>query len=236
MSLNGSVRRGWCLALIICGAGLVWTVAKAQTKNEASDTPKASVKANENARSVSILEQAEKQSQRLSTRLPELGSANSPSPIDPAVIAKKYRGEPTNDEPSLLVLVSFSLPKESLERIALQASKSGAFLVFRGTVDNSLKKTADVVAAFVEKYPGLQVQIDPTVYKRYAVAHVPTYILAKKSEDKTACSKACDISESFLSVAGDVTLDYALEQFSQSDNKVLAKVAERRLKNFRGQL
>lgn len=236
MSLNGSVRRGWCLALIICGAGLVWTVAKAQTKNEGSDAPKPGFKTNENARSVSILEQAEKQSQRVSTRLPDLGSPSAPSPIDPSAIAKKYRGESTNDEPSLLVLVSFSLPKESLERIALQASKSGAFLVFRGAVDNSLKKTADVVASFVDKYPGLQVQIDPTIYKRYSVTHVPTYILSKKSEDKTACTKACDIGDSFLSVAGDVTLDYALEQFSQSDNKSLAKVAERRLNTFRGQL
>ncbi len=132
-------------------------------------------------------------------------------------------------------MVSFSMPPESIERLAAQASKVGATLVLRGMVDDSLTKTAQVVAAFLKRYPGAQFQIDPTVFRRFSIDQVPAFVLSTQPTGASTCAgKECSPRDSFVSVAGDVTLDYALEYLAQQRTAKFSSMAERRLKRLRG--
>jgi conjugal transfer pilus assembly protein TrbC len=45
-----------------------------------------------------------------------------------------------------MVFISFSLPKETLQRIVSQAEKSGAVLVLRGLKGNSLTRMGEEIA------------------------------------------------------------------------------------------
>ena len=84
-----------------------------------------------------------------------------PKPVttnpDLSQIAEGYRQFPaTNvarpaDLPELMVFVSFSMPKESLERIVLQSEMTGAVLVLRGLKGNSLTRMGEEVAQLVGK-------------------------------------------------------------------------------------
>lgn len=184
-------------------------------------------------RSAAAIIKAEQQAKRLRQRLPDV-SAPAPLPaLDPAAIAKRYQGMGPAEESGLFIMVSFSMPRESIERLASQANKAGATLVLRGMVDDSLPKTAETVADFLKRYPGAQFQIDPTVFRRFAVAQVPAFVISAQPPDANTCGKGCDPRNTFSSVAGDVTLDYALEYLAMQRDERFAALAESRLKRLR---
>lgn len=188
-------------------------------------------------RSAAAISKADQQSKLLRQPVPDVSAPAALPAIDPASIAKRYENLRPAEDSALFVMVSFSMPPESIERLAAQANKAGATLVLRGMVDDSLTKTATVVAGFVKRHPGAQFQIDPTVFKRFAVDQVPTFVLANQTTESGACSgKACNPRNSFASVSGDVTLDYALEHLAKQRNERFSQLAERRLKLLRGGL
>lgn len=215
---------------------LVATAAIAQAQTSMPDNAVIAREAAKQApRSAAAINKAEQQSRKLRQPVPDVSPAAPLPALDPGAIAKRYEqmGALT-EESGLFILVSFSMPRESIERLAAQANKAGATLVLRGMVDDSLKKTAETVADFLKRYPGAQFQIDPTVFKRFAVAQVPAFVISTQAADAKACGKECDPRNTFSSVAGDVTLDYALEYLAKQRDDRFADLAERRLKRLRG--
>jgi type-F conjugative transfer system pilin assembly protein TrbC len=131
--------------------------------------------------------------------------------------------------PDLLVFVSFAMPGPSLERLAVDAGKAGAVLVFRGPKDGSLRKT---LAAFEPlAIRGARATLDPEAFARHRIEAVPVYLLGgaggcQSDSDDASC-------QDVLRVSGDAGLDDILERMARADHP-LAAVAEARLARLRG--
>jgi len=105
--------------------------------------------------------------------------------------------------PQLLVFVSFSMPVETLKSLAFQVSQVCGTLVLRGLVKGNIKDT-------IEKLKELQreIMIDPTLFEAYGIKAVPTFTLRQKPTDTAEETVFHD------RLMGNVSLEYALEQFS----------------------
>lgn len=156
--------------------------------------------------------------------------------IDPAEIAKLYKtpsmnGELTGPKDELLVFVSTSIPAETLKVIGTQAKRSGAVLVLRGVAGGfngvNLRKTMQLMRPAMEQ--GADVQINPELFLRYGVKEVPTTVLS------SAAGKGCDegFCTQHVALVGDVTIEYALEEFARRHDD-LGRIAESRLDKLRG--
>jgi type-F conjugative transfer system pilin assembly protein TrbC len=80
-----------------------------------------------------------------------------------------------------LVFVSFSMPKASLKELSDQCQKYGATLVIRGLHEGSFPKTKNKIFEISET--GLNLDINPELFKRYNVHKVPTFVLIKNGEE-----------------------------------------------------
>jgi conjugal transfer pilus assembly protein TrbC len=149
---------------------------------------------------------------------------------DPAAIAERYRAiapTPAHAGPELLVFVSFSMPQASLLRLAEQASRANAVLLFRGLAGASLRQMAERLQPLAKR--GAAMQIDPEAFTRFGIEVVPTFVLAERVP---GCGEArCEALA--RSVAGDVSLDYALQQLARTGGP-LAHAADARLQRLRG--
>ena len=135
--------------------------------------------------------------------------------------------------PGLLVFVSFSMPEAALARLVDQAARSQATLLLRGFVNGSLKETVARVKALIGSRK-VGFQIDPQAFDRFSVSETPTFVLVRNGAMPTECGgNTCFSSDAFVSVVGDVSLDYALEYFQRSapsfdkDTTVFLKRLER---------
>ena len=101
------------------------------------------------------------------------------------------------EQPVLRVFVTLDMPAASLKALADQAARSGAVLVLRGLKDNSMRATLAAVQALIGERK-IAWQIDPEAFKHFGVERAPTFVLLTSS------------AASFVAVAGDVSIDYAL--------------------------
>lgn len=71
------------------------------------------------------------------------------------------------------------MPEASLQALyqETQASNLKAYLVLRGLQDGSIRKTAETL-----KRLKIAVQIDPSLFERYAITVVPTFVWIRGSE------------------------------------------------------
>jgi conjugal transfer pilus assembly protein TrbC len=131
---------------------------------------------------------------------------------------------------TLRIFITLDMPRGSLQRLVDQAARSGAVLVLRGLKAQSLRETLAAVNDLIEKRQVAWV-IDPDAYKRYDVTSAPTFVLtladeaavsgpgmpsAKDNEaNAPQCGSSCLASTAFVRVAGDVSLDYALEAIAK---------------------
>ena len=167
-----------------------------------------------------------------------------PKPVaknpDLAQIAEGYRQFPATtaarpaDLPELMVFVSFSMPKETLERIVLQSEMTGAVLVLRGLKGNSLTRMGEEVAQLVGKR-NVTAIIHPPAFVQFKVTQVPALVLAKPSQATRIGTDGCAGPTSYIKVDGDVTQDYALDlierqapAWAESARRFTAKLATRR--------
>jgi conjugal transfer pilus assembly protein TrbC len=143
----------------------------------------------------------------------------TPPSLDIADIARRHiqiKGQadvvPTMS--SLRIFVSLSMPETSLRLLVVQAERSGATLLLRGLKANSMKQTLEAVQSLIGNSK-VNWQIDPEAYARYSVRHAPTFVLTKSGvttdSDSAPCGASCVAANAFYSVAGDVSLDYALD-------------------------
>ncbi len=143
----------------------------------------------------------------------------APPSLDIADIARRHiqikgQAETAPASPSLRIFVSLSMPETSLRLLVAQAERSGASLVLRGLKTNSMKQTLEAVQALIGERK-VNWQIDPEAYTRYSVRHAPTFVLTKSGSEgdtnSASCGTSCIAANAFYSVAGDVSLDYALD-------------------------
>jgi type-F conjugative transfer system pilin assembly protein TrbC len=115
---------------------------------------------------------------------------------------------PLESHSRLLIFISFSMPKESLKALSLQAKKTGGILVLRGLVDNSLKKT---LAKIVEiwGHDNLSIlTIDPIAFRDFDIQAAPAVVVAASPQQ-------------FDVIQGDVSLVYILRKIVDEGESVL---------------
>jgi conjugal transfer pilus assembly protein TrbC len=130
--------------------------------------------------------------------------------------------------PDLLVFVSFAMPRASLERLAADAARTGAVMVFRGPKEGSLRKTLQAFEPLARR--GASAILHPEAFTRHRIETVPVYVLGntggcQADSNETAC-------QGVLRISGDASLDFILERMARADHP-LAAVAEARLARLR---
>lgn len=123
----------------------------------------------------------------------------------------------------LYIFVSFSMPQDDIKAISKLAKKINGALVLRGLHQNSFKETALQIGE-ISKQTDWGMVIDPKLYQKLAVQRVPTFVLADVDYKG-------DIKK-FDKLSGNVTLDYAMEEFSKKGD--MAMDATRLLERLRG--
>lgn len=153
---------------------------------------------------------------------PDIGALPQPlasRPIDLGTIAHAYASNPdgpaalprSTTSPSLLVFISLTMPKATLQRLVEQAARAQASLILRGLVNGSLRDTVVQVQQLIGQHQA-SVQIDPQAFDRFSIARVPAFVLIRNGARPTSCSSGtCAPPQAFVRTAGDVSLDYALE-------------------------
>jgi conjugal transfer pilus assembly protein TrbC len=150
--------------------------------------------------------------------VPELRNLPQPAASAPdlAALAQAHRpsvpgGNSANpDVPELMVFVSFSLPRETLQRIVHQSERSGAVLVLRGLKGHSLTQTGEEIARLVGER-NVTVLIHPPAFQQFQVRQVPSLVLARSGQAAKIDEEGCAPAASFIRIDGDVGQDYALD-------------------------
>lgn len=146
----------------------------------------------------------------------------APATTDPMLIADRYRGAQEaaqrGNTARVMVFASFSMPAESLKRLAQDASRAGVPLYFRGLrygfgpgkTQRGLAELQPLVAL------GASVQIHPEAFESYSVRTVPTFVVAGSAA--ASCESECRAGAGVI--VGDVSLSYALEKLSERGDEV----------------
>ncbi|MBX9716592.1 MAG: type-F conjugative transfer system pilin assembly protein TrbC [Burkholderiaceae bacterium] len=174
-------------------------------------------------------------------RIDALPQPQTQRKIDLGAIASGYdaMGQPDPSKatlpvgPTLLVFVSFSMPEKALDRLVDQAARTGATLVLRGFVDDSLQKTV----ARVQRVIGTRkvgFQIDPQAFDRFSITATPSFVLIRDGAVPAPCAAGtCFDNSSYVLTAGDVSVDYAL-RFIQRSAPKFAREADNYLSKLKG--
>jgi conjugal transfer pilus assembly protein TrbC len=135
---------------------------------------------------------------------------------------------------ALRIFITLDMPRASLQRLVDQAERSGATLVLRGLKAQSMRQTIAAVGELIETRRVSWV-IDPNAFTRFSIKAAPTFVLSLADEQKPGIpgipgipdipglNAATDLPRcggsscttpasqtTFISVSGDVSLDYAL--------------------------
>ena len=137
------------------------------------------------------------------------------------ILSAPKKPEPKITEPKILVFVSFSMPKASLRALASEAAKHNAVLVMRGLKGDSFKTTQKAFLELaVEDGKGENLdpkdidqgdgqnsmqgfEINPELFKTYQIKKVPTFVLAKNTQEISRLS-------------GNVSLEYAAKKLKEN--------------------
>lgn len=138
------------------------------------------------------------------------------TPSDIGQIAESFRtlpiskSAPTDRGPELMMFVSFSMSKASLERIVAESERTGAVLVLRGLKGNSLTRMGEEVAQLIGKR-NVTAIIHPPAFTQFKVSQVPTLVLANASQATRIGMDGCASPSSYVKVDGDVSQGYSLD-------------------------
>lgn len=215
MRKSSSVRAG-CLAMLLeFGVwGLVVTPAVAQVVSP-SDTDLRAARERMGV-TLNALDRAGVPGR---SAVPELRNLPTPAAKGPdlGALAQTQRPSqrdslagPDTDSPELMVFVSFSLPRETLQRIVRQSERSGAVLILRGLKGNSLTRMGEEIAQLVGERK-VTALIHPPAFKQFQVRQVPSLVLARAGQAAKIAEDGCAPAASFIRIDGDVGQDYALD-------------------------
>jgi conjugal transfer pilus assembly protein TrbC len=152
--------------------------------------------------------------------------------IDPEAIARQYAqikaapmAKREDEANELMLFVSLSMPKGSLERAARDAKKASSTIVMRG-VSKGVgpgKWVQSMTALEPITNTGTAVSLDPDLFERYGIKRVPAVVVA--ADPKAGCQE--DACREYAVVYGDVTLAYALERLIDRKDSIGAIARER---------
>lgn len=112
--------------------------------------------------------------------------------------------------PSSIIFVSFSMPDESIVSYLRDAKKIHASVVIRGLINNSFKDTFLKMASLVKQAGGGGVELNPPVFKKFSVSHVPAVVVLPYDRNLITGTTALDQAD-FDVVYGDIPLYDALK-------------------------
>lgn len=156
----------------------------------------------------------------------DMARANEMGGVDPQEIAQRYMQQQDQSAPTetLYVFISKSLPMATLQLLGEQAMQAKAILVLRG-IPGGLEGYKDMLESLTPVIAtGAEIQVHPELFDRFGVTTVPTFVLARHEEG--CLGDRCDGDS--ISVAGDVSIAYALEHLSARTHP-LAQSANRML-------
>lgn len=119
-----------------------------------------------------------------------------------AMKGKKNQAPQSN----IMVFISLSMPKESLQNYYIEAKKFNATLMIRGFIDDSLSKTVAYFKAAQDE--GVMVQVDPHSFEKFNIVQVPTIIV---KDGNCLLNTSC----AYDKITGNVSLRYALEKIER---------------------
>jgi conjugal transfer pilus assembly protein TrbC len=155
--------------------------------------------------------------------------------IDVDQIASRYKemGKVIHKpDESLLVFISTSMSVNTLVKLGNQAKRANAVLVLRGVPGGIASGWARALAQLKPIVAtGASVQINPDLFRLYAVDQVPTFVISRL--DKNRCVSDNTDCQALLHATGDVSLDYVLEKWAEGSGD-LAKVAQAHLDQMGG--
>lgn len=126
----------------------------------------------------------------------------------------------------LLIFVSSSMPKRTIVNLMQQSSALGAVFIVRGLINGSYVNTYRYFYNLKGKNT-VGIMINPTLFKAMQVDIVPTFALYQAEQD--LMHSACNLTPKYSKVSGEVTVHFALEQLTRSDNAELAQIATNEL-------
>ena len=160
------------------------------------------------------------------TQVPDLPAPTARIDVDPAKIAKQYadlqlgieKGDGSETPQDVMVFVSLSMPKASLERIAAEAGRLGLPLYFRGVSKGlGANYNASIGAMDFVRRAGANLQIHPELFKQYDIKRVPAFVVAQNPQ--AGCS--VDRCESAAAVVyGDVGIQFAMNVIGKRNDAV----------------
>lgn len=153
----------------------------------------------------------------------------SPSP---ETIVRQYMKQPAIPSDDLIIFVTLSMPAETLKRLVDQSERTKAVLVLRGLKNGSLAETIKAVNKLIGDRK-VSWQINPPAFSRFEVKVAPTFVLAAPTSAAMATQNGCADPVSYVAVAGDVSLDYALE-YIQTNSPAFSSLAKKYLQLFGG--
>jgi conjugal transfer pilus assembly protein TrbC len=112
--------------------------------------------------------------------------------------------------PAVIIFVSFSMPDESIVAYLRDARKLHACVVIRGLINNSFKETFKKMASLVKQAGISGVELNPPLFKRFSVSHVPAVVVLPISEKQVANTLYFSDTD-FDVVYGDIPLFDALK-------------------------
>ena len=145
--------------------------------------------------------------------------------IDVVKMAREFaeardRARQDRDSPLLRVLVSFSMPPETLERLVNDAAIAELPLVLRGLVDGSMRLTAARIRS-IDPEAKASWLIDPRPFRALDAKAVPVFLVSAGQQLET--------------IRGDVSIEYAMRRFVDKGGAMgkAAALALQRLENDR---
>jgi conjugal transfer pilus assembly protein TrbC len=103
------------------------------------------------------------------------------------------------------------MPEGSLAHLVDEAARTGATLVLRGMVEQSLTKTILAVRRLTGDRQ-VAWTIDPEAFSRFRVETVPVFVLTRAGARPASCGDEVGFNDDdTLRLAGDVSIAYALD-------------------------
>ncbi len=122
------------------------------------------------------------------------------------------RNASLNNIPPLLVMVSLSMPDESLKALIQDVGAIGGQVILRGFYEGSLKATAARLQTLVNKDSDRSgVGIDPRLFQIFNVKAVPTFIMPAGPIGECNTPGCVPVAPLHDRISGNITLRYALE-------------------------
>ncbi len=138
----------------------------------------------------------------------------APAGIDLEALARDGARLPSAAAPkpasTVRIFVTLDMPTASLRLLAAQAARIGAPLVLRGLKDRSMRTTLAAIGRITGAGQAGWL-IDPDAFTRYGIAQAPTFVVTEDVSAAPSCTGACRAGEDWTAIAGDVSVDYAIE-------------------------